>query len=767
MTIATTPGYPRIGPNRELKRALEGFWAGKRSAAELDETAASLRRDAWERQARLGLTLLPVNDFSLYDQMLDMAIVLGAIPARFGWDGGPVGHDLRFAMARGRIDDDTVGALELTKWFDTNYHYLVPELAPDQTFRLADDKPLREYAEAKAAGHGDRSRVMLMGPLTFLLLSKRTDDGSTLELLDAILPVYEQLVGQLAEAGVPWISIDEPVLVADRTAAELDALRSIYQRLAAVKGQSKLLVQTYFGDPGEALGVIADLPIDGIGLDLGRGAGAVERIVRDGLDGSAVVFAGVVDGRNVWTNNLRRSLVVLQRLSERLGRDRVAVSSSCSLLHVPIDVRREEDLPEEIQPWLAFADQKIEEIATLRLALDKGTVAAESQVSMNALVHERARQSALRSNAAVRERISGMATGSDRRSAAFAERHVAQRERLGLPDLPTTTIGSFPQTPAIREQRRRFERGDIDAAAYDGFIAGEIEAVIRRQEAVGLDVLVHGEPERNDMVQFFGEQLDGFAFTRNGWVQSYGSRYVRPPIIFGDVARPTPMTVHWAEYAQSLTERPVKGMLTGPVTILNWSFVRDDQPRADTCLQIAFAIQDEVRDLEAAGIGVIQVDEPAIREGLPLRRAEWDAYLEWATRAFRVSTAIAGPETQIHTHMCYSEFAEIISAIEDLDADVLSIEHARSGQELLEVFRSHGYDKGIGPGVYDIHSPAIPETDRVTGRLREILDVLPIGQIWVNPDCGLKTRKDDEVWPSLEHMVAAARELRERVGTQS
>lgn len=760
MTYATISGYPRIGTRRALKWALEGYWSGRRTAEDLDTVARDIRRASWSHQLSSGVDLIPVNDFSLYDGMLDMSIMLGVIPERFGWDGGTISHDLRFAMARGTTGPDGVAALELTKWFDTNYHYLVPELAPDQMFQISDDKPLRELAEFSAVAPSIPARVVLIGPITYLLLAKRTDDGPTLDLLPAILPAYEQIVRDLAEAGAAWIAFDEPALVSDRSAVEIAALRDAYQRLAKASGETCLLVQTAFGDPVESLRALAELPIDGIGVDLTRGLDLLDRIERDGLPSEALIFAGVVDGRNVWVNDLSRSLSTLRRLESVVGTDRVHVSSSCSLLHVPLDLFAETALPEGVGPWLAFANQKLVELTTLKRGFMQGDQAITSALEANQRVLGDAASSTSRTRESVRRRATDLSEGRDRRNTTYAERARIQADRLDLPLLPTTTIGSFPQTPEIRGHRRRYEQGELGREEYEQFLGDEIRTVIRRQEEVGLDVLVHGEPERNDMVQYFGEQLEGFAFTREGWVQSYGSRCVRPPIIFGDVERPAPMTVRWATFAQSLTAKPVKGMLTGPVTILNWSFVRDDQPRAATCLQIALAIQDEVRDLEAAGIAIIQIDEPALREGLPLRRAGWDEYLTWATRAFRVASADAHPGTQIHTHMCYSEFSEIIDAIEALDADVISIENARSGQELLNVFRHHGYDKGIGPGVYDIHSPAVPDTTVITDRLWAITTVLPTERVWVNPDCGLKTRNDDEVWPSLQHMVEAAERLR-------
>jgi 5-methyltetrahydropteroyltriglutamate--homocysteine methyltransferase len=762
MTLATIPGYPRIGKHRELKRALEAYWAGKLSAGQLEQTAGEIRRADWATQREAGLDVIPVNDFSLYDNVLDAAVLVGAIPSRFGWHGERVDLDTRFALARGRVGQDGAPALELTKWFDTNYHYLVPELSPDQVFRLADDKPFAELDEARAAGIGDRAKVVLLGPLSFLLLSKPADEEfDRLSLFDRLLPVYAEIVGRLATMGAPWIAFDEPCLVQDRSPQDLAALAHAYETIAAAKGGSRLLVQTYFGHVGEAYPTLIRLPIDGIGLDLVRGPQHLDLIAQHGFPQDKWLAAGVVDGRNVWVNDLDASLATLRRLTEVVPPDRLMVSTSCSLLFVPHDVAQEETLDPEVRPWLAFAEQKLAEVGTLTRALNGGEAAVDDELGANRATRQAMATSPRRRNPAVRERAAAQPADADRRARPYAERRELQAERLRLPPLPTTTIGSFPQTGEIRASRRRFESGELSAEAYDAFIEGQIRAVVAEQEALGLDVLVHGEPERNDMVQYFAEQLDGFVFTHNGWVQSYGSRCVRPPIVAGDVRRPTPMTLRWATFAQGLTERPVKGMLTGPVTILNWSFVRDDQPRAETCAQIALAIRDEVADLDAAGIAAIQIDEPALREGLPLRRAEQADYLAWATRCFRLAAAGARPETQLHTHMCYSEFGEIIEAIEALDADVLSIENARSGHELLEIFRERGYGQGIGPGVYDVHSPRVPPAEEVATALRAILGVLDPTQVWVNPDCGLKTRRPEEVRPALTNLAAAARAVRQ------
>jgi 5-methyltetrahydropteroyltriglutamate--homocysteine methyltransferase len=764
MALATIPGYPRIGKRRELKRALEGYWSGKRTAAELEETASSIRRANWDAQSAAGLDLVPVNDFSLYDHVLDTCALVGAIPPRFGWTEDMVDLDLLFAMARGGVGDEPVRAMELTKWFDTNYHYLVPEFSADQSFRLASDKPFAELTEAQAAGVP--AKPVLLGPITFLLLGKMAGDdaASPLSLLDALLPVYTETIQRLASGGAQWIQIDEPILVTDLTQAELAAVARAYTILTGAKGPAKLLLQTAYGHVGEAYSTLVALPVDGVGLDFVRGPENLELMTRGGFPADKWLVAGVVDGRNVWTNDLAASLDLLGRIQEHVPSERLMISTSSSLQHVPYDVGLEDNLPAEVRPWLAFAEQKLAEIVTLTRVVNEGVDVVAAELAANRAAVESAATSPLRRNPEVRRRLAELPPDADRRALPYAERARRQRQRLNLPPLPTTTIGSFPQTGEIRSARKAADSGTISTEEYESFLEGEIADVVARQEQLGLDVLVHGEPERNDMVQYFGEQLDGFAFTRHGWVQSYGSRYVRPPILYGDVARPHPMTLRWATYAQGLTERPVKGMLTGPVTILNWSFVRDDQPREETCRQIALAIRDEVADLDAAGIAVIQIDEPALREGLPLRHADQADYLRWAVACFRLAAAGARPETQVQTHMCYSEFGEIFAEIDALDADVLLIEHARSDQELLEVFRTEGYDKGIGPGVYDVHSPRIPDTAELTDQLQTILTVLQADRVWVNPDCGLKTRKPEEVWPALEHMVAAAREVRDTIG---
>lgn len=651
MAIATIPGFPRIGKRRDLKWALEGYWSGKRPVADLEATARAVRMANWATQRAAGLDLIPINDFSLYDHVLDAVALVGAIPPRYGWTGPVVDLETYFAMARGHSGPGAARPLKMTKWFDTNYHYLVPEFWRGQQFRLASEKPFTELAEARTAGVP--AKPVLVGPLTLLLLGKSpADDVAPLDLLDAVLPVYEEAIARLAASGAEWIQLDEPVLCQDRTPQELTALERAYTRLAGAKGSAKLLVQTAYGHTGEAFPVLARLPVDGIGLDFVRGRDQVDLLRQHGFPPEKWLCAGIVDGRNVWATDLVAALDLLSQIQQHVPAERLMISTSCSLLHVPYDVHLEDELDPIIRSWLAFAEQKLEEVVLLARAVNggPGAIAAELEANQRLLAERNA--SPLRINPEVRARVAALNGQAFQRS-PYPVRATAQQQRLRLPLLPTTTIGSFPQTAEVRAARHRFEAGEIDRVAYDQFIEGQIREVIRFQEETGLDVLVHGEFERNDMVQYFGEQLDGFAFTRHGWVQSYGSRCVRPPIIYGDVRRPGSMTVRWITFAQSLTARPVKGMLTGPVTILNWSFVRDDQPRGETCTQIALAIRDEVADLEAAGIACIQIDEPALREGLPLRKAEWGGYLDWAVRGFRLASSVVRDETQIHTHMCY------------------------------------------------------------------------------------------------------------------
>ncbi|MFF7404053.1 5-methyltetrahydropteroyltriglutamate--homocysteine S-methyltransferase [Streptomyces murinus] len=758
---ATVYGYPRQGANRELKKAVEGYWKGRVTATELRATAAELRRATWRRLAETGLREVPTGDFSYYDHVLDATVMVGAIPGRHRAAVAADPLDGYFAMARGTQE---VAPLEMTKWFDTNYHYLVPELGPDTVFTADSAKQVAELTEALALGLS--ARPVLVGPVTYLLLAKPAPgvpaDFEPLTLLDRLLPVYAEILADLRAAGADWAQLDEPALVQDRTPAELNAAARAYRDLGALTDRPKLLVASYFDRLGEALPVLAKAPVEGLALDFTEAAAqnldALAAV--GGLPGKRLV-AGVVNGRNIWVNDLAKSLATLGTL---LGlADRVDVSASCSLLHIPLDAAAERDIDPQILRWLAFAEQKTAEIATLAKGLTLGTDAIAAELSANRADLASRAGSPLTHDPAVRARAAAVTEADARRSQPYAERTAAQRARLGLPLLPTTTIGSFPQTGELRTARADLRAGRIDTAGYEERIKAEIREVIGFQEKAGLDVLVHGEAERNDMVQYFAEQLTGYLATRHGWVQSYGTRYVRPPILAGDISRPGPMTVRWTSYAQSLTDRPVKGMLTGPVTMLAWSFVRDDQPLGDTARQVALALRDEVNDLELAGTSVIQVDEPALRETLPLRAADRPGYLDWATEAFRLSTCGVRPDTQIHTHMCYAEFGDIVRAIDDLDADVISLEAARSHMQVARELAAHGYPREAGPGVYDIHSPRVPSAEEAAGLLRTGLGAIPAERLWVNPDCGLKTRGWPETRESLENLVTAARTVREEL----
>lgn len=746
---ATVIGSPRIGPKRELKRATEGYWAGRTSRSELESVAAALRRDTWASLAAAGLDSVPVNTFSYYDQMLDTAVMLGALPER----ATRVSDDLDryFAAARGNSD---VAPLEMTKWFDTNYHYIVPEISPTTKFALNPDKVLSELKEALALGIP--ARPVVIGPVTFLLLSKGVNGaGAPIERLEELVGIYSELLSSLADNGAQWVQLDEPALVTDSCPDAPALAEAVYNKLGAVSNRPSILVATYFGDPGAALAGLARTPVEAIGVDLIYGADTAVAAVPE-LAGKILV-AGVVDGRNIWRTDLEAAL---GKLTTLLGSAAdVAVSTSCSTLHVPYSLEPETGLDDALRSWLAFGQEKVAEVVTLARALREGRDAvAEEIAASNAAVASRTSDPRLH-NDDIRARIDSIVSSGAHRGDA-AQRRASQDARLHLPPLPTTTIGSFPQTVQIRKARAALVAGEIDQAEYEKRMKQEIADVIKLQEELGLDVLVHGEPERNDMVQYFAEQLEGFFATKNGWVQSYGSRCVRPPILYGDVIRRHPMTVEWAKYAQSLTDKPVKGMLTGPVTILAWSFVRDDQPLADTANQVALAIRDETVDLQAAGIAVIQVDEPALRELLPLRRADQEDYLRWAVGAFRLATSGVADSTQIHTHLCYSEFGDVIGAIADLDADVTSIEAARSHMEVLDDLNSIGFSNSVGPGVYDIHSPRVPSTEEMAESLRAALRAVPAERLWVNPDCGLKTRNPGEASASLKNMVAAAQEVR-------
>ncbi len=750
-------GFPRIGAQRELKFALERYWRGEIDRAALEEAGKTLRAENWRRQQAAGLDLIPVGDFSFYDQILDHSLRLGVVPERFGWDGGEADLDLYFRMARGRAPSgEPAAACEMTKWFDTNYHYLVPEVSAEQSFQLADERLFREVEEARELGIP--FKPVLPGPLTWLWLAKSRDEAfERLTLLDKLLPVYARILDRLAQLGAEWVQIDEPILVLDLPTNWKQAFEAAYNRLQSAP--VKLLLTTYFGALEDNLSLAMQLPTAGLHLDLVRGAGQLDAAL-DRLPPYKVLSLGVIDGRNIWRTDLDACLARLAPVADRLG-ERLWIAPSCSLLHVPVDLAAETRLDPEIRGWLAFAVQKLDEVSVLARALggDPDGVAAALEESRAAC--EGRRRSPRIHRPEVEERLAGVTADMLARNRSYPERRPLQRARLDLPLFPTTTIGSFPQTAEIRRARRDYRNGTLSESEYRNFMRDEIARVIERQEAIGLDMLVHGEPERNDMVEYFGEQLEGFAFTGNGWVQSYGSRCVKPPILYGDVSRPAPMTVDWITWAQSLTARPVKGMLTGPVTILNWSFVRDDRPRAEICAQIALALRDEVLDLEAAGIRAIQIDEAALREGLPLRRGQWPDYLDWAVRAFRLTASGVRDETQIHTHMCYSEFNDIIRAIAEMDADVITIETSRSQMELLDAFEDFEYPNEIGPGVYDIHSPNVPTVEQMVELMRLAAQRIPAERLWVNPDCGLKTRNWEEVEPALRNMVEAARRLRE------
>ena len=776
VTVATL-GTPRIGPRRELKTALESFWSGKIDEAALRETASGLRAANWARQKGLGITAIPSNDFSLYDQVLDTSTMLGAIPRGYGWKGGPVPLATYFAMARGSQTDvdeascepgcthkqhgQGVPALEMTKWFDTNYHYMVPEFHKGQEFDLASTKPVDEYREAKALGYD--TRPVLIGPVTYLLLGKAKDEGlDPLTLLPGLLPVYADVLRRLAANGATWVQIDEPCLVLGLSPAAQQALRDAYSMLARAVPGLKIMLTSYFGGLGDNFATAISLPVAGLHVDLVRAPDQLQQLSSAAPHG-LVLSLGIIDGRNIWRSDLSAILDRVEPLVAKRGTDHVEVAPSCSLLHTPYDVALEQKLDPELKGWLAFAVQKMEELSVLGQALSHGRDAVRDELAEASAAIAARRASPKVNDKAVQARAETAGAALAMRKSDFAARQAQQRKLFGLPAFPTTTIGSFPQTAEVRKARSAHAKGQLSDAAYEAFLREATAETVRWQEEIGLDVLVHGEFERNDMVQYFGEQLAGFAFTQGGWVQSYGSRCVRPPIIFGDVSRPDPMTVEWWRYSQSLTKKPMKAMLTGPVTILNWSFVRDDMSRGDVCRQIAFAIRDEVVDLEKAGARMIQIDEAALREGLPLRHGDWQTYLDWAVECFRITASGVADETQIHTHMCYSEFNQIIAAIGAMDADVISIETSRSKMELLDAFTTYKYPNEIGPGVYDIHSPRVPDVAEMTDLLERAKAKLAADQIWVNPDCGLKTRGWAEVRPALVNMVEAAKQARASV----
>ncbi|MBU6140747.1 MAG: 5-methyltetrahydropteroyltriglutamate--homocysteine S-methyltransferase [Proteobacteria bacterium] len=744
-------GFPRIGANRELKKAIESYWKKTSTAADLQEAAAQIRRKNWEEQKANGIHFIPSNDFSFYDQILDAQALFGATPDRFAKFSG---LDLYFAMARGA---DEVTAMEMTKWFDTNYHYIVPEFKKDQKFKISSTKIFDEFLESKKLGI--ETRPVIIGPASFLLLGKSVDGSNKLDLLENLLLAYAELFKKLSEIGVKDVQIDEPFLVTDLSAEAIQTYLKAYPKLKQQAGVIKLHLATYFDALNENAALAFDLGTESVHVDLVRAPQQFEEVLNLVKSGQTLSL-GLIDGRNIWINNLEKSVELVKKASAKLGRERLIVAPSCSLIHTPVDLENETDLDSELKSWLSFATQKLAEVSIIAQAADGEDLKVKAEISANKTALK-ARQTSKRiHNEIVKKRVAAIDESLMNRKNNFTARKKIQTSHIDLPLLPTTTIGSFPQTKEVRKFRADFKAGKISAADYEKFVQEETTRTVRFQEEIGLDVLVHGEFERNDMVEYFGEQLAGFFFTKNGWVQSYGSRCVKPPVIFGDVSRPKAMTVEWAKYAQIQTKKIMKGMLTGPITILQWSFVRDDQPRKDTALQIAFAIRDEVCDLESAGIKIVQIDEAALREGLPIRRNKWNEYLKWAVEAFRISASGVEDRTQIHTHMCYSEFNDIIEAIAKMDADVISIETSRSQMELLNAFVNFKYPNEIGPGVYDIHSPRVPAKDEMKNLLQKALDVLKPEQIWVNPDCGLKTRDWPETKAALKAMVDATKELR-------
>ena len=756
-------GMPRIGRRRELKWALEDYWAGRTAADRLSEVAAGIRRDNWRTLDAAGIGFVPSNDFSLYDHVLDAAVALGAVPPRFGPPGDPGSLERYFAMSRGgEVDGVPVAPLELTKWFDTNYHQLVPEVGPDTAFSPDPSKALGELEEAAILGV--ETTPELLGPLTFLLRSAPTTSGfSPLSLLDRLVDAYLELLAAIGAAGAGWVRLDEPALVEDRSPAELAAFRHAYQRLGGAASRPRLAVSTYYGHVGEAMAILADLPVEGIGLDLCRGPENLDLLEAVGGVGERVLFAGVVDGRNVWVNDLDASLVLLERV--RPHASEVVASTSCSLLHVPASLEGETAIDPEVRPWLAFAEEKLRELAVLAEGAEHGPARIAGVLDANRAARAARRASGRVRDPAIRRAVSG-APVDPRRLGSPAERAAVQAARLALPPLPTTTIGSFPQTAELRAVRASWRAGNTSEEEYHRALRDQIDLVVGLQEDLGLDVLVHGEPERDDMVRYFAASLSGFTLPEAGWVQSYGSRCVRPPILFGDVARPEPLTVTWTGYAAARTARPMKAMLTGPATMLSWSFVRDDLPRGDVAAQLGLALAEEVADLQCAGIAVVQIDEPALREGLPLRREGRAEYLAWATRAFRLASSAAAAATQVHTHMCYAELADVVDVLADLDVDVASFEAARSAMTLLGALGHATYRGGVGPGVYDVHSPRVPAADEIASLLRRAVQAVGPERLWVNPDCGLKTRGYAEVTEALANMVAAARQVRAEVAAE-
>jgi len=761
-------GYPRIGSHRELKKANEQYWAGKISAVELEQNAKSIRLQNWQLQQNAGIDIIPCNDFSYYDHVLDTSLMVGAIPERF--------HslmekkqlpdmDLLFAMARGyQKDNYDITAMEMTKWFDTNYHFIVPEFVANQKFCFFSKKIIHEFREAKREGFN--AKPVLLGPISYLLLGKEKQEGfHRLELINNLLPVYFEVLKNLDEANAHYVQFDEPCLSLNLTEVERTLFIKVYSDIKKAFPGLHIILANYFECYGDNLQTVLQLPVQTLHLDLVRCPLQLEDILQTNIRQSKLNLSlGIVDGRNIWKNDFTNSLQLIAKAKEAIGADRIMIAPSCSLLHVPCDLDLETDeknLPATVKNWMAFAKQKIDEVVTLA-ALSEENPSSENLLKLadNRKAIDEKKQSALIHKQKIKDRIKTFSDKDLNRQSPFYKRKVIQQKQLNLPLFPTTTIGSFPQTKEVRGWRAKLKKGEISNEEYDSLVKKEIESSIRWQEESGIDVLVHGEFERNDMVEYFGEQLDGFVFTKNGWVQSYGSRCVKPPIIVGDVERKHPMTIYYTKFAQSLTKKLVKGMLTGPVTILQWSFVRNDQPRAETCMQISFAIRDEVADLENANIRIIQIDEPALREGLPLRKENWRSYLDWAVKAFKISASGVKDETQVHTHMCYSEFNDIIEDIAAMDADVITIETSRSQMELLDVFAAFKYPNDIGPGVYDIHSPRVPSKEEMIDLIHKASKVIPPKQLWINPDCGLKTRAWPETKAALEAMVDAAKTLR-------
>lgn len=771
MVLATNLGFPRIGDMRQLKKAVEEYWKGNSSKEDLQATGKNLRAHNWKLQKDAGLDHIPSNDFSFYDQVLDMIATLGLVPSRYNWKGENVDLDTYFAMARGRQQGGVdVTAMEMTKWFDTNYHYIVPEFEKGMKPKLSSTKVFDHYQEAK--DQGIDTRPVLVGPMTFITIGKaRYEDFDSAEFASQLVPVYAEILKKLAAQGAKWVQIDEPAFVLDTCEKFKGGAKGVYEALSKA-ADIKILVTSYFDSLRDNAEVFFSLPVDAFHIDLCRGPGQAntmannaEKYLEEALSkipAEKTLSIGVVDGRNIWKNDLSKSLGLVEKAIKKLGPDKVFVAGSCSLLHTPVDLNSEKAMDPELKSWLAYATQKLSEIAVIAKGANAGRESIASQLKASDAVQEDRRTSKRIHNDAVKKRVASITSDMKKRKSPFAKRQQIQHAALKLPLYPTTSIGSFPQTAEIRKARADYKAGKINDAQYKQAMEAEIRAVVDFQHEVDIDILVHGEPERNDMVEYFGEQLSGYAFSQYGWVQSYGSRCVKPPIIFGDVARPNPMTVEWSKYAQAQTSKIMKGMLTGPITMLQWSFVRDDQPRGETATQIALAIRDEVADLEKAGIRMIQIDEAAFREGLPLRKADWKAYLDNAVENFRLTSCCVADETQIHTHMCYSEFNDVIESIGAMDADVISIETSRSQMELLDAFAEYKYPNEIGPGVYDIHSPRVPTTQEMIDLLDKAKKVLDERQIWVNPDCGLKTRGWPEVKTSLKNMVAAAKKMREK-----